>query len=239
MTGRVVAAVAVAALAIGCGKGDSKKIRRDKDAGPPVEAVDRGGGRARTGGDEREPNGSDAEATALPLGHYARGSLDAETDVDVYRVTVPGTGQLRVVLSGIDEVDLALELRDGNGAVVARSDRGPARTVEGFPGYGVTKGDYLVAVKEFVKPRPKKKTAGKPKGKKAAAIDAGVVAEGRAGPSQTYELTVELIERPPDLHEIEPDDDTGTAVEVLLADVVRGWIGPRRHRRRAGRRCGW
>ncbi len=65
MIQRVVAVLAVAALASGCGKSDSKKIRRDSDAGAPVEAIDRGG-RARSGGDERD-QGRNAALTAMRM----------------------------------------------------------------------------------------------------------------------------------------------------------------------------
>jgi hypothetical protein len=209
---------------LGCGNDDGRRIKRDRDAGPPVEVVDRTAKTNRSAGDEREPNGSDAEANPVAVASLVRGTLDGEADVDVYRVTVPRAGQLRVQVTGIEGVDLMLEVRDARGAVLARSDRGPAGTIEGMPNLGVVAGEYLVQVKEFVKARPKPKPAKKPKkGKAAPAPDAGVV--GRVGPSPVYELTLDLVERPADLTEIEPDDDAGAAVEVLLADTVRGWIG--------------
>ncbi len=214
----------VLTAAAGCGKGDGPQIRRDRDAGAPVKVVDRGEVQARSAGDEREPNGTDAEANPVAVASLIRGSLDGETDVDVFRVTVPRTGQLRVAVTGLDGVDLALELRDARGAVLAKSDRGPAGTVEGMPNLGVVAGEYLVAVKEYVKARPRPKPAKVKKGAKPskAAPDAGVV--GRVGPSPVYQLTIDLVDAA-DLTEIEPDDDAGTAVEVLLADTVRGWIG--------------
>ena len=211
--------LAIAALAAaGCGKSDGKRVRRDRDAGVGTVAPTRGGGTGRAAaGEEREPNATEAEATPLPVGHFVRGSLDGETDVDLYRVEVPGPGQLRVGLTGIEDVDLMLSLRDGSGTVLARSDRGPAMITEGMPGYGVVAGEYFLAVEEFVKKRKK------PKKVKKGAPDAAPA--GRLGPSNPYELSVELLDAPADLHEIEPNDDAGTAVEVLLADSVKGWIG--------------
>ncbi|MCA9676503.1 MAG: PPC domain-containing protein [Kofleriaceae bacterium] len=219
--GTALLAAGVGLAGVGCGKHE-QAIRRDRDAGAAVEVVDRGQVGARTSGDEREPNDRDADATPTAPGSLVRGSLDGETDVDVYKIAVPTTGQLRVMVGGIDGVDLKLELRDDHGAVLARSDRGPAGTVEGFPDFGVVKGDYFLAVAEYVKPRKKPKKAKKPK---KGAPDAAAEPVGRTGPSPVYELTIDLVERAPDLTEIEPDDDAGTAVEVLLADTVHGWIG--------------
>lgn len=220
------AVVLVLALAA-CGKGGGKRIHRDRDAGA-AGPITRGASPLGAT-DEREPNNDAASASPLPPGHLARGTLDGETDVDVYRVAVAGNGQLRVALTGLDGVDLALELRDATGAVLAKSDRGPALTTEGFPNFGVHKGDYLLFVKEFVKPRkkpkpPKKPAKSKGKGKDAVAVDAAPAPVGRVGPSPIYELAVEVLDAP-DLQELEPDDDAGSGVEMMLADSVRGWIG--------------
>jgi hypothetical protein len=224
MSGRraVVLAGAILVVAAGCGKSE-RRVRRDRDGGA-VTADERVPGGALVPVEEVEPNDREAEATAAPPGSLVRGSLDGETDVDVYRVTVPEAGQLRAMLGGIEEVDLILELRDAAGAVLARSDRGPARTSEGIPNYGVHAGDYFLVVREFVKPR--KKPAAKKRPAKTA-VDAAPA--GRLGPSPTYELAIELTSPPrgraTDLQELEPNDDPGTAVEVLLADTVQGWIG--------------
>ncbi len=206
---------------VACGKDGGKRIHRDRDAGARTAITRDPGALGRT--DEKEPNNDAAAATALPPGSVAKGMLDGETDVDVYRVAIPADGQLRVSLSGIDGVDLAMELRDGAGTVLAKSDRGPALTIEGFPNYGVRHGDYLLYVKEFVKPRKKPKPV-KPKKGQPAPPDAGADPNARLGPSNVYELTVEVVP-PVDLQEIEPDEDAGTAVEVMLGDSVTGWIG--------------
>jgi hypothetical protein len=221
MTRALIAAIAAIVLVAACKDGGGKRVRRNRDAGIGTVTPDRTGTGRAAAGEEKEPNDADAEATPLPLGHFLRATLDGETDVDLFRVTVPGPGQLRASLTGIEGVDLVLELRDGKGTVLAKSDRGPAMITEGFPGFGVTAGDYLLAVKEFVKKKKPAKKARKPK--TPPAVDAAP--EGRLGPSHPYELSVELLDAPPELHEIEPDDDAGTAVEVLLADSVKGWIG--------------
>jgi len=228
----VVVLVVLVVLGIAaCGKSDGKRIHRDRDAGSGSPSVTRGS-QPLGATDEHEPNQDASNASALPPGHVARGTLDGETDVDVYRVAVTAEGQLRVALSGLDGVDLAIELRDATGAVLAKSDRGPALTTEGFPNFAVHRGDYLLVVKEFVKPRKKPKPPKPPKAPKAPkgkvapppAVDAGVDPLARVGASPIYELAVELLDTPP-LQELEPDEDAGTAVDVMLGDSVRGWIG--------------
>lgn len=218
------AALALVIAVAACGKDGGKRIHRDRDAGASAAPITRGtAALGRT--DEREPNNDAAVASALPPGHLARGSIDGEADVDVYRVAVAAPGQLKVSLSGIDGVDLALELRDAGGAVLAKSDRGPALTTEGFPNFAVRRGDYVLVVKEFVKPRKKPKPA-KPSKKKGAPppLDAGVDPNARVGASPIYELSVEVLDAP-DLQELEPDDDAGGAVDLMLGDSVRGWLG--------------
>jgi hypothetical protein len=217
---RIALLAALAVVASGCSK-KGRKVRRDRDAGV---AIDTGtGGGARGQAEEKEPNNESAAANPVEPGRIVRGTLDGETDLDVYRVTVASPGQLKLSLGGIEAVDLVLELADATGAALAKSDRGPAKTNEGIPGYGVLPGDYLVTVKEFVKPKKKPKPDKKKKKAPAPAVDAGP--EGRVGPSAPYELTIELVAKPEDLTEIEPDDDRATASEVLLADTVHGWIG--------------
>ena len=209
-------------LALACvlvaGCSDKKRVRQNRDAAPVV-VVDVGPGGTRSTApptDEKEPNQTTAEATALALGGAARGSLDGSADVDVYKLAVTGTGALEVAVSGVDGVDLALEIADASGTVVAKSDRGPAATGEGVPNLGVIAGDYFVTVKEFVKP------AKPPKKKKKGAPDAAPA--GRTGPSPAYEVTARLT-KPADATEREPDDDPGAANDIFPGDTVTGYVG--------------
>jgi len=207
--------VAVAALA-GCG--GKKRILRDKDAAPVVrvDTHSEGPGGSVPTTDEREPNQTADQATPLPLGGTVRGSLDGSTDVDVYKVSVAATGALHVTVSGIDGVDLALQIADASGAVIARSDRGPATVGEGVPNLGVVHGDYVLTVSEFVKPTKPAKGKRKPK------VDAAPA--GRTGPSPTYEVFAELV-KPADGGEREPDDDAGAANDLFPGDTVTGYLG--------------
>ena len=219
----LTALVAALAMLVACK--DDKRIRRARDAGAPVQAVEPAGGGEVLSTPEREPNESDAQASPLALPGGAQGTLDGETDVDVFKIDVPaaadGASMVRLELTALEGIDTVLELHDTAGTLVARSDRGPAKTVEGFPNAGLPKGTYFVVVRELVKP---KKAAKKPKkGAKAEpAADAGPT--GRTGPSPTYQLSARVEPAQP-LSEREPNGDAGTAGDLYLADQVKGWIG--------------
>jgi hypothetical protein len=217
-----IAFVAVA-LALGACKGGKKTIQRAKDGGAPVAVVDKpvtnGGGEVRYT-PETEPDDDRDHASALPLGGGAQGTIAGDADVDVYKLTMTAPGMVSIQTDALDGVDLILELQNGAGEVVARSDRGPAKTSEGVPNLALQKGDWYVVVRPFVKPKPKPRHKGKGKGDAPAAIDAGAeVVE-----SPAYHVTAQAV-APADLTEREPDDDAGAASEVFLGDTVKGWIG--------------
>jgi hypothetical protein len=178
--------------------------------------------------EEVEPNGEPDQATPVALGTLSgmlsgvRGALDGETDSDVYQLNVERDGFLSARLSGVENVDLLLEVLDAKGEVLAISDRGPAMTVEGVPNFHVTAGRYYVAVREFVKKRPKPKKPKKTKrGKKAAEP----VVEGRQGLSPVYELVLGSWPKNQPRQENEPNDNRELANEVLLGDQVTGYMG--------------
>jgi hypothetical protein len=201
----VLVCVLGAALA-GCGKrkGGAKHIPRDRDA-QAVVVVEEGAATAETL-EEREPNDDVTQATPLTLGATGRGNLDGETDADVYRVELTRAGMLAARLGGIDGVDLSLELLDAKGASLAKSDRGPAQTIEGLPNVPLEAGVYYLAVREFVKKRRGKQTS-------------------RTGPSPPYDLVSELLAEPPAEQEREPNDDAASAREILIGDDGVGYIG--------------
>ncbi|HWN66195.1 MAG TPA: PPC domain-containing protein [Haliangium sp.] len=196
----------LAVLPAGCDKrkGGAKRIPRDRDA-QAVVVVEDGVPTAETL-QEREPNDDATRATPLTLGAIGRGSLDGETDVDVYRVELSAAGNLAARLGGADGVDLALELLDAVGAQLARSDRGPAGTLEGLANYPLQPGVYYLTVREFVRKRRQKQ-------------------EPRTGPSAAYDLAVELVTSPAPEQEREPNDDAASAREILIGDDASGYIG--------------
>ncbi|HEY1552429.1 MAG TPA: hypothetical protein VGG28_31595, partial [Kofleriaceae bacterium] len=159
-----------AALAVlaACGNGASGAHRNGSAA--PVEIVQAPvftdasvapGATSRTPGvappttDEVEPNDGIDTATPLPLGGTVRGRIEPEGDVDHYRIDVTTAGALAVMVSAVDGVDLSLEIVDSSGEIVARSDRGGARVVEGVPNLGVVPGRYTAIVRAKKAPAPK------------------------------------------------------------------------------------
>lgn len=204
--------MAVALMAAtGCGKkSDKTAISRDRDAAAVVVVQRTPTGVTFT--DEVEPNDSNGQPGALEVPGGIRGALDGETDVDLYRLAIVEPGWLALEVSGIEGVDLILELRDGAGASLARSDRGPARTIEGVPNYRVEKGSYLVAVSEFVKKRSKSKR--------------GKGDQGRTGPSPGYELSATLASGEPEpYHEREPNHGAAEALELPITTDGFGFVG--------------
>lgn len=186
-------------------------------SGAPVELVTEvkgpDAGHAGTT-DEVEPNDADEVATPLPLGGALRGKIEPETDVDHIRLDIDKPGALQLMLSGVEGQDLVLEVEDAGGNVIARSDRGAARIKEGIPNLGVTPGRYTLVVREA----PKKKVARPPRrGHRPEP-------EAPAPPAAVYEVTAQLI-TPPKGSEVEPDDDRGTANDLIVTDTVTGFVG--------------
>lgn len=207
--------LAFLALWAACGSGSSganhDRIRRDKDAGAAVAIVDRPGAVATELAPEQEPN--DDPATAMPFTGGVRGTLDGELDVDAYALTVATPGMVAMKVTGVEGVDLKLELRDERFALVVTGDRAPVGGPETVPNAPVDKGTYHLVVRE-VPPRRKKP----PKSAKDASV-------GRTGPSPAYELTATLLPAPAPGGEREPNDDEGTANELAIGEPATGWIG--------------
>lgn len=212
---RFVALLAALTAFAACGKNRQK---RSFDAAA-VEVVttpmiaDAGTG-ATT--DEVEPNDGDDVATPLALNALVRGKIEPDTDADHYRIDIVEAGALAIDLTAIEGVDLVLELEDGGGTLIAKSDRGAAKTREGVPNAPVTPGRYIAVVKSKKVVVPVKK--GKPR--KGATVDAGVV----AGPAPIYEIMAKLAPVVANA-EREPDDDRGTAIDLLVGDTVTGYVG--------------
>jgi hypothetical protein len=207
---------ALAAFAAAC-RGSSGKVHRSGSAAP-VEVVQQPTGRdAGAGGatvEEVEPNDADDVATPMPLGGKARGKIDPDGDVDHFRLEIPKPGVLSVMLAPVD-VDLVLDLEDAAGNVVARSARGGVRLAEGMPNLAVTPGRYTVVVRAA----PRKKPPAPRRPKKGPPSP-----EAPRPPAPVYELSAQLV-TPPAGAETEPDDDRGTANDVLTKDTVTGFIG--------------
>ncbi len=205
--------VAIASLVACDGK---KKQKRTGDAAPvvmvPTPVFD--GGAAGTSTDEVEPNDSVDVATPLALGQAARGKIEPETDADYYRIEVTQAGALTVLTNMVD-ADLTVDIEDGSGNTLAKSDRGGARVREGVPNLGVTPGKYIAIVRKKP-PAPVKK----PKLKKGQTPPP----PPPPGPPVSYEITA-TVAAPAANAEHEPDDDRGTANDLIVGDVAQGFLG--------------
>ena len=202
---RALSLVALAAL--GCGTKRRQGRTNDGGAFQSIGAPVFGGGAAAGGADEIEPNDDVDVATRLVLGGTVHARIDPESDVDFFRIDVASDGALAVEVSAVDDADLSLELRDASGTLLARSDRGAAHTKEGVPNLGVTAGRYVAIVRG-------KRTGGKSKAA-APTLPLG------------YEITAHIAqpaEAAPNT-EREPDDDRGTANDLIIGDSAVGYIG--------------
>jgi hypothetical protein len=195
--------------------GGKKKQKRTGDAAPvivvPAPVYDGGAPGAAT--DEVEPNDSADVATPLAIGGSVRGKIDPDADADFYRIEVTQVGALTVTTSLVD-ADLTLDIEDAGGTTIAKSDRGAARVREGVPNLGVQPGRYTVIVRK--KPPPVKK---QPRAKKGTPPPAPA-----PGPAVSYEVTASLA-APGANAEREPDDDRGTANDLIVGDTAQGFIG--------------
>ncbi|HEY4241611.1 MAG TPA: hypothetical protein VGM88_17435 [Kofleriaceae bacterium] len=186
-----------------CGKAPHEKRSFDASSVAYVPVVaDAAGGKVS---DEIEPNDGEDVATPLALGQTVRGSIASDTDVDEYRIDVTAAGALAVALSGVDGMDLTLELEDASGNGLAKSDRAGARGREGVPNFGVTPGRYTAVV------RAKKKKPAK-------------AGSGSSAAPPVYEITASVAPVPA-ATEREPDDDRAAANDLLVGDTVSGFVG--------------
>lgn len=215
----LLAAVALSVGLAGCkGKKRELGLSRGRDGGPAVIVVD---SPARASGvgpiaEESEPNDvrDDAGVVAVPGG--IDGSLTSSEDIDFYRIEPAKEDRILVVeLTGAGKkeggADLMLDLYDGDGAELVRSDRGPAGVVEGAPNWHLPAGAAMyLSVSEFVRKGSKKRKSNK---------------EGeQQGEPPPYRLTVQTA-LAGQTEEIEPNDEADDAREVLLADEVLGYLG--------------
>lgn len=194
-----------------------KKQKRAGGAAPvvivPTPVFD-GGAPSGTTADEIEPNDASDVATPLAVGGTARGKIDPEADVDYFRIDVAQAGAL-TVLTNLVDADLSLDIEDAGGTVIARSERGGVRVREGVPNLGVQPGRYTAIVRK--KPAPPKKPAKPKKGAPPPPPPPPAAAV-------SYEISATLAPVAANA-EREPDDDRGTANDLIVGDSVSGFLG--------------
>lgn len=206
-----IALLCIVGLALGGCKG-KQKARKINDAGA-TDVIAVGSGSTRPSGGaatEVEPNDGADTATPLATGATVAARMESDADVDYFRIDVAQAGALAISVNDV-AADLILEIEDGSGTLVARSDRGGARSREGIPNLGVTPGRYTAVVKS------KKPAAVKPKkGKKAPpAPPAEPIAYEIAANVQPFAKGFER----------EPDDDRGTANDLIPGETAQAFVG--------------
>src|SRR5262249_29871121 len=84
---------------------------------------------------EKEPNDQLASAQQLVAPAGVFGHIDKPRDIDLYKLTVAGADKqtLQVQLSGVPEVDLALDVLDQTGARIVGVNDGKAGEPEAIP----------------------------------------------------------------------------------------------------------
>jgi hypothetical protein len=223
--GRAVLALAVASGAASACKGEKKRGLglAGRDGGAPVVVIEDPVAGGAVGPLEREvePNDERDRAARLPMPGGVSGSLARADDIDFYRIEAGPARAVVVRLTGppADEGggDLVLELFDADGKPVARSDRGPAGTLEGLPNAALTqRAVHYVAVSQFVKKGSSKRK------KKGAAEPAGE--PGAAQAALAYQLTIDAVSPGPE-DEVEPNDAPDRAGQALLAEEKSGYLG--------------
>ncbi len=221
----MVLLVVVAAVG-GCAKEKAKKQPSDSSKHPDrIVIVDRQATSKRKTVVEKEPNNRTGQATSVALGEIVRGNMDSSNDADYYKLNVGKAGRITARLSGIAKADLILELRDADNKRLARSDRGPAKTVEGLPNFPVKAGNYYLVVTEFVKKKRKKRRRRRKRGRKAKKKPVDEP-PARVGKSPNYELSVTWSDKAPSASmEAEPNDKIASAVELKVGAQGTGFIG--------------
>ncbi|HET7505527.1 MAG TPA: hypothetical protein VFK02_31120 [Kofleriaceae bacterium] len=216
----LVLAVVAACAAAGCKKAAH---RRSGDAAAvevvTTPALPDGGVPGGPATEEIEPNDTSEVATVLPIGGSVRGKIDPDTDVDRYRIDVASAGALSVMATGLEGLDVVLEIEDASGAVIARSDRGGPRVREGVPNLAVTPGRYTAVIEAR---KPGKQAAARPSPKKKPARKAAPEPVKPVG--GPYEITASMVV-PAAGAEREPDDDRGSANDLIAGDTGTGYLG--------------
>lgn len=150
---------------------------------------------------EFEPNDQRSDATPHELESIS-GTISPAADQDWYKISASSglRAILRVELTGVPGMDLALSLRDELGAEILAVDNMGKEQPEVLTGWGVDGRELHLVVTE---------KSGK-----------------RADARQGYELSKRLIAHQPGL-EWEPNDSTGTLQAVKVGESVDGYFAPK------------
>lgn len=150
---------------------------------------------------EFEPNNQRADATPLELDSI-QGTIAPAGDSDWYKLSITTEAKqlLRLDLTGVPGMDLALALKDDLGNDLLTVDNMGREQPEVLTGYGVTKGDYYAVVTE----------------------KSGRKSDGR----DSYAMTKKVIPWQEGL-EWEPNESTATVQGMKVGDSADGYFAPK------------
>jgi serine/threonine-protein kinase len=157
---------------------------------------------------EHEPNNTPGYANLLALGQPVRGTIgkigaDGQGDVDYFRIPAAKTARaVDARLEGVPDVDLVLELYDGQGRLVAKSDERGRGWGEWLQPTLIGPAESYLAVREFWQ-QGEKPTEDAP---------------------DPYTLTVHWG-KPQSGWEVEPNDWPAAATPLAVPGRVRGYLG--------------
>src|SRR5262245_5584768 len=191
----------VALFIFGCNKNESSTQQKK---GPAVVVVESDGGApAGPRAPEKEPNDALPQAQLLVAGQVIEGRIDKPKDNDLYKVVLGGADKqtLHVELTGVPDIDLALDLLDQTGAKLLGINDGKAGEPEAIAAVTLTPATYLIRVRESVA-----------KG-----------AQPKAAPEGPYYLSWRA--GPVDLNsEQEPNDKPALATPIAIGQALSGQL---------------
>lgn len=150
---------------------------------------------------EIEPNNTALTATPLKPGHTAVGTISNPSDIDWYRLDVPGDGILSAKVGGIRDIDFVLSAYDKDAREIKRIDETSVGGDEVLLDLGVSAGIYYLSVSNK-----------NPRGN---------------NPTQEYRLETKLESDKG--REREPNDSAATAQPISAGGSVRGHFWPTRN----------
>lgn len=108
---------------------------------------------------EAEPNNKREEAQPVKNGTAAKGFIQEPKDQDWYQIQIPADSAaiLRAKLTGVNELNLKLELFDSAGDELIEVDKNKEGKGEILTNYGLTTGTYFIRIRElWLKDKAKK-----------------------------------------------------------------------------------
>jgi hypothetical protein len=143
-------ALLYATLALACNRNEGASQDK-KNPGVVVVEAD-GGAPAGPKAPEKEPNDNLVQAQMLVPGQVIEGHIDKPKDTDLYKFAIAGADRqtLHVELTGVPDLDLALDVLDQTGARLMGVNDGKVGEPETLAAVTLSPGTYLIRVRESV-----------------------------------------------------------------------------------------